>query len=216
MFIGISETTDNRYPETEIRRFSRESHAVEWLMDPKGSGYAWEGGANGSLPVGSQNWHRRLRAVYEVRGYTPRQREVREYMERFGRGSRKVTVATAKASLYREHSTRRLTLTPEQQEEAQRRASAPPTVTYSVITGSGASGYSQGHQTVEAAQTAMREHAEKWGGGPIVFEVAKIEEAPSGTRTRYVREAGDWVPYDYRRGPDERGSDLRLIVSAAS
>ncbi len=62
MIVGIEQTTDQRHPETRIMRLSSRRHAEKWLTD---SGkFAWSGAADKTLPVGQQNFHRRLRSAY--------------------------------------------------------------------------------------------------------------------------------------------------------
>lgn len=64
MIIGIEQTTDARSPETRVARLRSRAHAEEWA---RASGdYAWSGAADDAVHVCQQNWHRRLRDVYEM------------------------------------------------------------------------------------------------------------------------------------------------------
>lgn len=198
-----------------MRKFRTEGRAVEWLMDPEGSGYAWAGGADGSLPVQQQNWHQRLRAVYEIKpGYTPPAKAVREYVARWSGSSRRVTVETAKASLYREHSTRRVMLTDAQVEQAKALASAPPTITYEVVTHNGAGGYGGLNETPEDALDYARTLAASPHRTPgTVFEVQKVETFPNGARRYYLRDHGEWSAQGApRRDAAEREPDYAITV----
>jgi hypothetical protein len=71
MLYGYEQTTDLRYPETKIRRFTSRKAAIDWLRAGRDK-FAWPGAADSSLPPVSQNWHRRLRRVFEMpRGWRP-------------------------------------------------------------------------------------------------------------------------------------------------
>ena len=64
MIYGIEETTDMRYPETKVVKFTSRKRALTWVKQDQG--FAWAGGARNDIPVQQQNWHRRLRDIYEV------------------------------------------------------------------------------------------------------------------------------------------------------
>ena len=89
---GIEQTTDSRYPETTIVRFTNRKRALEWKAG--GGGFAWEGGARGDIPVQQQNWHHRLRDLYEMpTGWRkPTIKEQRAYCEKWRGSSRRVTM----------------------------------------------------------------------------------------------------------------------------
>lgn len=93
MSYGIESTTDSRYPETKIVKFTSRRAALNWVA--KGGEFAWAGGARKDIPLQQQNWHRRLRDVYEIpsgeRPPTPSER--RKYVERSRGSSRRVTSA---------------------------------------------------------------------------------------------------------------------------
>jgi hypothetical protein len=61
--MGIERTTDQRSPEYRLVRLSPR-RARAWLAE--GGKAAWSGAADERLPVGQQNWHRRIRAVYAM------------------------------------------------------------------------------------------------------------------------------------------------------
>lgn len=64
-FVGIEECTDQRRPDPVIRRFATERAARAWLAAaPKG--FAFPGAADPTLPMGQQNFHRRIRSAYEM------------------------------------------------------------------------------------------------------------------------------------------------------
>lgn len=63
-YIGVEQTTDSRHPETVIVRLHSRKHAAEWTVG--GGGFAWPGSASADVPAGQQNWHHRLRVVYEM------------------------------------------------------------------------------------------------------------------------------------------------------
>lgn len=111
MFVGIEETTDSRYPETVIKKFRSERAAVRWMTEEGANGYAWSGAATHDVPGYQQNWHHRLRCVYEIKArYQPPKKEVNSIVG-FWRGtSRYVTIATAEGELYRKHAVRRVEL----------------------------------------------------------------------------------------------------------
>jgi len=70
MFYGVEQTTDMRYPETKIVKFRSKTTALKW--ESKGGGYAWKGAADETLPTTQQNFHRRLRSIYETpKGWRP-------------------------------------------------------------------------------------------------------------------------------------------------
>jgi hypothetical protein len=95
---GIEQTTDSRYPETVIRKFTSKKAALHWAKDS--GGFAWAGGARSDIPVPQQNWHSRLRDVYEMpSGWRPPSiTEQRKYVERYRGSSRRVNMATAIAN----------------------------------------------------------------------------------------------------------------------
>lgn len=66
MIYGIEQTTDNRFPETRITQFHsrRRAEAIAWASEPLG--YAWPGSANHDLPGPQQNFHSRIRSIYET------------------------------------------------------------------------------------------------------------------------------------------------------
>lgn len=75
-FIGIEQNTDSKCHRTVIRRFgaSRKA-AAEWGKDVD-QGFAFPGAARSDVSPGAQNWHHRLRNVYEMPpGYRLPQKE---------------------------------------------------------------------------------------------------------------------------------------------
>src|ERR1035437_7818948 len=95
MIYGIEQTTDSRYPETKIVRFTNRKRALEWATG--GGGFAWEGGACGDIPVQQQNWHHRLRDLYDlpVGWRKPTIKEQRAYADKWRGSSRRVTLEDA-------------------------------------------------------------------------------------------------------------------------
>ena len=69
MIYGIEQTTDSRNPETKVLKFTSRKRAIAWAQDIQG--FAWSGGARNDIPVPQQNWHRRLRDLYEVAERNP-------------------------------------------------------------------------------------------------------------------------------------------------
>ena len=69
MIYGIEETTDSRFPETKVVKFTSRTRAIAWAKTDQG--FAWSGAARNDIPSVQQNWHRRLRAVYEVKDRRP-------------------------------------------------------------------------------------------------------------------------------------------------
>ena len=63
MFYGIERNTDLRNPDTKIHRFSSRSAALRWSS--KGGGFAYPGAADADLPMTQQNFHHRIRTVWE-------------------------------------------------------------------------------------------------------------------------------------------------------
>ena len=63
MIYGIEQTTDSRYPETVVRKFTSEPAARSW-RDGAPAGPAWPGAANPDLPITQQNFHERFRTLY--------------------------------------------------------------------------------------------------------------------------------------------------------
>ncbi|MDA8209189.1 MAG: hypothetical protein M0Z92_09355 [Actinomycetota bacterium] len=81
MIYGIEQTTDMRYPETKIVKFTSRKRALAWLADDQG--FAWAGGARHDIPASQQNWHSRIRACYEVVGFRrPSDKKLREEAHR--------------------------------------------------------------------------------------------------------------------------------------
>lgn len=76
MIYGIESTTDMRYPETKIVKFSSKARAAAWLAQDQG--FAWSGGARPDIPSRQQNWHRRLRECYVVVGFRPSSLKARQ------------------------------------------------------------------------------------------------------------------------------------------
>ena len=62
MIVGIEETTDHTHPETKIVKLRSKARARGWLAGS--GGWAWPGAADERLPVGQQNFHRRMRLAY--------------------------------------------------------------------------------------------------------------------------------------------------------
>ena len=95
MIYGIEQTTDSRYPETKIVKFTSRKRALGWAA--QGGGFAWEGGARGDIPAQQQNWHHRLRDLYEMPpGWRPpTQREQSAYLDRYRGSSQRKTRADA-------------------------------------------------------------------------------------------------------------------------
>ena len=69
MIYGIEQTTDVRYPETKVVKFTSRKRALAWVAEDQG--FAWSGAARNDIPVSQQNWHRRLRELYEVSERNP-------------------------------------------------------------------------------------------------------------------------------------------------
>lgn len=101
MIYGVEETTDSRYPETKITKFTSRKAAITWVQ--KGGGFAWEGGARNDIPVQQQNWHHRLRDIYEIpKGERPpTAKEQTTYFEKWRGSSRRVTSQTCIAAWVR-------------------------------------------------------------------------------------------------------------------
>ena len=101
MIYGIEQTTDSRYPETKIRRFGGKKAALEWAKG--GGGFAWDGGARHDIPSQQQNWHHRLRDIYEMpAGWRPPSpSQQREYCRKWEGTSKRVSLADAIASAVR-------------------------------------------------------------------------------------------------------------------
>ena len=79
MIIGVEQTTDMRYPQTKIVRFTSERQAAAWVAG--GGGFAWPGAADETVRPSMQNWHRRLRRAYVLpKGYRIDEREVKARM----------------------------------------------------------------------------------------------------------------------------------------
>lgn len=64
MIYGVEQNTDLRCPNTKIVKFTSIKKAKEWR--DKNLGYAFPGAANEDLPVTQQNWHHRIRTIYEM------------------------------------------------------------------------------------------------------------------------------------------------------
>ena len=64
MIYGIEETTDSRFPETKVVKFTSRKRAIAWAKTDQG--FAWPGAASEDIPIAQRNWHRRLRDIYEV------------------------------------------------------------------------------------------------------------------------------------------------------
>lgn len=84
-YIGVEQNTDLKCQRTVIRRFgARRKAALDWEAEQLG--YAFPGAARSDLPGSQQNWHRRLRNVYEMPpGYRlPTKEAERAYHARHG------------------------------------------------------------------------------------------------------------------------------------
>lgn len=99
MIYGVEQTTDSRYPETVVRKFTSRKAALNWVKD--GGGFAWIGGARSDIPVPQQNWHRRLRDLYEMppAWRPPSITEQKAYVARYRGSSRRLRMADAIASV---------------------------------------------------------------------------------------------------------------------
>jgi len=64
VFYGVERTTDLRYPETVVKKFSSLKAALAWKA--KDTGCAWSAAADKTLPIAQQNWHNRHRSVYRM------------------------------------------------------------------------------------------------------------------------------------------------------
>ena len=69
MIYGIEETTDSRFPETKVVKFTSRTRAIAWAKTDQG--FAWPGSARDDIPAIQRNWHRRLRVIYEVKDRRP-------------------------------------------------------------------------------------------------------------------------------------------------
>lgn len=101
MIYGIEQTTDARYPETVIRKFTSRKAALQWAKD---SGeFAWAGGARSDIPAQEQNWHARLRNIYEMpSGWRPPVRkEQQRLLEGYRHSPHRRTVSDAIAMAIR-------------------------------------------------------------------------------------------------------------------
>jgi len=90
MIYGIEDTTDTRYPETKIMKFTSRERALAWVAEDQG--YAWGGSAKADIAAQQQNWHSRLRALYEMpKGWKPPSKTElqREVAQRRGMGWRR-------------------------------------------------------------------------------------------------------------------------------
>ena len=65
MFIGIEYTTDDRYRNYKFKKFSSEKSAISWKAAGKLE-FAFPGAAREDIPPYQQNFHRKLRAVYQM------------------------------------------------------------------------------------------------------------------------------------------------------
>ena len=64
MFYGVEQTTDQRCPDTKIKKFTSLKQALKWRSNS--GGYAWPGAARNDIPGPLRNFHHRLREVYEM------------------------------------------------------------------------------------------------------------------------------------------------------
>jgi hypothetical protein len=64
MIYGIEQTTDMRDPDTKIRKFSSLRQAERWAKDS--GGFAWNGAVGSEVRPTMQNFHRRMRAIYQM------------------------------------------------------------------------------------------------------------------------------------------------------
>jgi hypothetical protein len=107
MIYGIEQTTDSRYPETKIVNFSSRKRTLESVKDSGGAACA--GGARSDIPRQEQNWHARLRNIYEmpVGWRPPARKEQNKFLEGYRHSSYRRTSSDAIARAVR-HDGRRL------------------------------------------------------------------------------------------------------------
>lgn len=81
-YIGIEQNTDLKCPRSTIKRFgASRKRAMEWGGDAD-QGFAFPGAARSDVSPGMQNWHHRLRSVYEMpAGYRLPQKEAERRWE---------------------------------------------------------------------------------------------------------------------------------------
>lgn len=105
MIYCIEQTTDSRYPETKIVKFSSRKRAFNWVKDSGGP--AWAGGARSDIPVQEQNWHARLRNIYEmpVGWRPPARKEQQRFLEGYRHSSYQRTASDAIATAIRRDGT---------------------------------------------------------------------------------------------------------------
>ena len=64
MIYGIEQTTDLRNRETKVEKFSSMAKAIKW--GKRGGAFAWNGASRSDIDPQTQNWHRRLRSIYQM------------------------------------------------------------------------------------------------------------------------------------------------------
>lgn len=75
MFYGIEHNTDLRCLDTKVKKFRSKKSAMDWKSG--GGGLAFPGAATNDIPVSQQNWHHRIRKVYEMpTGWRPPSKKI--------------------------------------------------------------------------------------------------------------------------------------------
>lgn len=98
MIYGIEKTTDLRYPETKVVKFTSRKQAIAWAS--KGGDFAWAGSARHDIPSQQQNWHHRLRDIYEIPTgeRPPTLAQQRKYCEKWIGTSKRVSMSDCVAA----------------------------------------------------------------------------------------------------------------------